>query len=232
MLIRHGDYQRKSIRPEALQLIDLDSTFFKAAFCVISRDDRHERPVAYWQLIADLWRSIGFSHTAASLAGSVSISAWIISIRFFRAFSPHGQGASGLGLPRRTFRRQHPAHRGGADRHARVPASAGAVARVLKEAGYVIEELPIKPHPDHVRSFERVAPNRLGQTDLFTFILKRQNRRLYLVAFKDDHSRFITGYGLHTSQSASLALEVFRAAVSFCSPPREMLTDNGAQYVT
>jgi len=113
-----------------------------------------------------------------------------------------------------------------------LPASAGAVARVLKEAGYITEELPTKPHPDHVRSFERATPNQLWQTDLFTFILKRQNRRLYLVAFMDDHSRFITGYGLHASQSASLVLEVFRAGVTSCGAPQEVLTDNGAQYVT
>jgi transposase InsO family protein len=113
-----------------------------------------------------------------------------------------------------------------------LPASAGAVARVLKEEGYVTEELPTRPHPDHVRSFERATPNQMWQTDLFTFILKRQNRRLYLVAFMDDHSRFVTGYGLHASQSAPLVLEVFRAAVSSCGTPQEVLTDNGAQYVT
>jgi hypothetical protein len=107
-----------------------------------------------------------------------------------------------------------------------------AVARVLKEEGYVTEELPTRPHPDHVRSFERATPNQMWQTDLFTFILKRQNRRLYLVAFMDDHSRFVTGYGLHASQSAPLVLEVFRAAVSSCGAPQEVLTDNGAQYVT
>src|SRR5690606_358509 len=32
------------------------------------------------------------------------------------------------------------------------------------------------------RSFERAKPNQLWQTDLFTFVLKRQNRRVYLVA--------------------------------------------------
>ena len=113
-----------------------------------------------------------------------------------------------------------------------LPASANAVARVLKQAGYVTEEQPTKPHPDHVRAFERATPNQLWQSDLFTFILKRQNRRLYLVAFMDDHSRFIVGYGLHASQSAALVLEVFRAAVASCSSPQEVLTDNGAQYVT
>jgi transposase len=80
-----------------------------------------------------------------------------------------------------------------------LPASPGAVARVLHEAGYECEEVSTRPHPDKIRHFERAVPNQLWQTDLFTFLLKRQNRRVYLVAFMDDHSRFIVGYGLHAS---------------------------------
>src|SRR5262245_51571713 len=71
-----------------------------------------------------------------------------------------------------------------------LPASASAVAGVLHAAGYELEDVPTRPHPDHIRRFERARPNQLWQTDLFTFILKRQNRRVYLVAFLDDHSRF------------------------------------------
>ena len=84
-----------------------------------------------------------------------------------------------------------------------LPASPGAVARALHEAGYVMEQTPTHPHDPPVRSFERAMSNQLWQTDLFTFMLKRQNRRVYLVAFMDDHSRFITGYGLHASQSTA-----------------------------
>jgi transposase InsO family protein len=113
-----------------------------------------------------------------------------------------------------------------------LPASPGAVARVLHEAGYELEEVPTRPHPDHVRRFERAKPNQLWQTDLFTFVLKRQNRRVYLVAFMDDHSRFIVGYGLHASQSTALVLEVLRAALTSYGMPEEILTDNGTQYVT
>jgi len=113
-----------------------------------------------------------------------------------------------------------------------LPASPTAVARVLHEAGYVLEEVATRPHPDKVRHFERAKPNQLWQTDLFTFMLKRQNRRVYLVAFMDDHSRFITGYGLHASQSAALVLEVLRAAITSYGTPEEILTDNGSQYVT
>jgi len=79
-------------------------------------------------------------------------------------------------------------------------ASPAAVATVLHEAGYELEEVTTRPHPDKVRHFERAQPNQLWQTDLFTFILKRQNRRVYLVAFMDDHSRFVVGYGTPASR--------------------------------
>jgi transposase len=52
-----------------------------------------------------------------------------------------------------------------------LPASAAAVARVLHEAGYQMEEVPTRPHPPRETRFERARPNQLWQTDLFTFIL-------------------------------------------------------------
>jgi transposase InsO family protein len=113
-----------------------------------------------------------------------------------------------------------------------LPACASAVARVLRESGYETVEVPTRPHPDRVRSFERARPNQLWQTDLFTFVLKRQNRRLHLVAFMDDHSRFIVSYGLHASASTALVLEALEAGIASYGPPEEILTDNGPQYVT
>ena len=113
-----------------------------------------------------------------------------------------------------------------------LPASPTAVAKVLHEAGYRMEEIETAPHPQRDTRFERAAPNSLWQTDLFTFILKRQNRRVYLVAFMDDHSRFIVGYGLHASQSSALVIEVLRASLGAYVPPDEILTDNGTQYIT
>lgn len=113
-----------------------------------------------------------------------------------------------------------------------LPASASAVAKVLHEAGYVLSEETTKPHPDKVRRFERALANQMWQTDLFTFILKRQRQRVYLVAFMDDHSRFVVSYGLHASQSSALVLECLRAGLTNYGPPQEVLTDNGSQYVT
>lgn len=111
-------------------------------------------------------------------------------------------------------------------------ASPNAVARVLREAGLEFEELPSHEHPDHIREFERAKPNQLWQSDLFTFVLKKTKTRVYLVAFLDDHSRFVVSYGLHGSQSSALVLEVLRAAIASYRAPEEILTDNGTQYVT
>ena len=114
-----------------------------------------------------------------------------------------------------------------------LPASAAAVARVLRDAGYALEDVPgHAAHEPAEHRFERASANQLWQTDLFTFMLKRQNRRAYLVAFLDDHSRFVTGFGLHASQSAALVLEVLRAALDAFGAPQEVLTDNGSRYVT
>ena len=95
-----------------------------------------------------------------------------------------------------------------------------------------LHETPTRSHREQVRHFERARPNQLWQTDLFTFMLKRQNRRVYLVAFLDDHSRFLVSFGLHASQSTALVLEVLRAGIAAYGAPEEVLTDNGTQYVT
>src|SRR5262245_40117762 len=111
-------------------------------------------------------------------------------------------------------------------------ASAGAVARVLREAGYESEEQPTERHPDKPREFERAKPNQLWQSDLFTFLLKREGRRLYLIGFLDDHSRYVVGYGLYASSSGALVREVFEAAIANYGAPEEVLTDQGPQYHT
>src|SRR6516165_2896634 len=200
-------------------------------------------------LLLDTWRRSGLP--AADFAALVGLSRHTL-YEWKRKFAAHGPGglmdrprggARGSQLPDLTKRtilmlkETNPSWgcQKISDMLARgpaLPASASAVARVLHEAGYELEEVATRPHPDKVRHFERARPNELWQTDLFTFLLKRQNRRVYLVAFMDDHSRFITGYGLHASQSSALVLEVLRAALTSYGAPEEILTDNGDQCVT
>ena len=58
------------------------------------------------------------------------------------------------------------------------------------------------------------------------------NRRVHLVGFMDDHSRFITAWGLFATASAANVIETFEAGISSYGPPQEILTDNGSQYIT
>ncbi len=111
-------------------------------------------------------------------------------------------------------------------------ASAGAVARVLREAGYEREAQPTERPEDKPREFERAKPNQLWQSDLFTFLLKREGRRLYLVGFLDDHSRYMVGFGLYASSSGALVRAVFEGAIANYGAPEEVLTDQGPQYHT
>lgn len=57
-----------------------------------------------------------------------------------------------------------------------------------------------------------------------TFMIKGQYR-VYVIAFIDDHSRFITGWGLHRFQAAAHVIEVFRAAIEKHGMPKEVLSD-------
>lgn len=85
--------------------------------------------------------------------------------------------------------------------------------------------------PPKLKTFERAAPNDLWQTDIMTFMIKGQYR-VYVIAFLDDHSRFIVGWGLHRFQTTAHVLEVFRAALEKHGAPKEVLSDNGRQYYT
>ncbi len=110
--------------------------------------------------------------------------------------------------------------------------SPGSIRKILLEDGYEVELPPSRPHPDKPRRFELARPNELWQTDLFTFVLKRLGRRVHLVAFMDDHSRFIVGFGLHGSATGAMVREAFLSAIGRFGPPLEVLTDNGPQYTS
>lgn len=111
-------------------------------------------------------------------------------------------------------------------------ASPSAILRVIREAGLEVASPPVPAHGVEPKRFERAQPNQLWQTDIFYFTLKRENRRLYMVVFLDDHSRYVVGYGVHASMGAVLVIETLRAAIGAYGAPEEVLTDNGPQYQT
>jgi transposase InsO family protein len=106
------------------------------------------------------------------------------------------------------------------------------VRRILHEEGLLLERASQQPAREHPpRRFERAMPNQLWQSDIFTFLLRR-HERLYLAAFMDDHSRFIVSYALAHRQRAELVMEALDRGIAEYGTPREILTDQGRQYVS
>lgn len=105
------------------------------------------------------------------------------------------------------------------------------VRTVVNEAGMAHPApTPARGAPA-VRRFERTLPNALWQIDIFTFELKRMYR-VYLVGILDDHSRYVVGWGLFRQQTADAVLEVLKGAIGQWGAPREILSDNGRQFVS
>jgi transposase InsO family protein len=105
------------------------------------------------------------------------------------------------------------------------------VRRILHEEG-LLESVPApvaKPGPSEHR-FERAEPNQLWQSDIFTFLLRR-HQRLYVAAFMDDYSRYIVSLVVAHHQRSSLVLEALARGIAEYGAPREVLTDQGRQYV-
>jgi len=133
------------------------------------------------------------------------------------------------------YRREHPEHgvrriRDELRRQDGLAVSAEKVRAVVNEAGEGHPPPRPRRRPVAVRRFERPLPNALWQIDIFTFHLKRMYR-VYLVGIIDDHSRFLVGWGLFRQQGAEAVLEVLKGALGQWGAPREILSDNGRQFV-
>jgi transposase InsO family protein len=135
-----------------------------------------------------------------------------------------------------TQRQEHPEHgvrriRDDLRREEGLEVSAETVRQTVNEAG--LGNDPVQPHrrPPQIRRFERSCPNALWQIDIFTFQLKRMYP-VYLIGVIDDHSRYIVGHGLYRQQTAEAVLEVVKGAIGEFGAPREILSDNGRQFVS
>jgi len=153
------------------------------------------------------------------------------------------QSPSGMGVRRRcqvleerilSYRREHPE---AGVRRIRdelrqdcIPVSAETVRQVVNEAGLGNPPSKSGSRDHEPRRFERPHPNAMWQIDIMTFQLKRLYP-VYLVGIIDDHSRYIVGWGLFRQQTAEAVLEVLKGAIGQWGAPRELLSDNGRQFV-
>jgi hypothetical protein len=84
--------------------------------------------------------------------------------------------------------------------------------------------------PKPPRRFERARPGELWQSDITSYVLRRQGRRVYFTVFLDDHSRFIVSWALATHQRTPLVTEPLLEGIARFGKPKEALTDQGRQY--
>ena len=111
--------------------------------------------------------------------------------------------------------------------------SLGSIVKTLREA-----EIPLlskgrrKPRrrDKPPRRFERARPSELWQSDITSYVLAREGRRVSLVVFLDDNSRYIVSWGLHLHQKQDIVIEALLAGIAAFGKPREVLTDQGRQY--
>jgi transposase InsO family protein len=132
-------------------------------------------------------------------------------------------------------RRENPEHgvrriRDDLRRHEGLDVSAETVRTVVNDAGLGNPPPQPRRRAPGVRRFERSCPNAMWQIDIFTFQLKRMYP-VYLIGILDDHSRYFTGWGLFRQQNADAVLEVLKGSIGQWGAPREILSDNGRQFV-
>jgi transposase InsO family protein/transposase-like protein len=106
------------------------------------------------------------------------------------------------------------------------------IKKVLVENDlYVAPEVPPKKDvKQHITRFERATPMQLWQSDITSFVLKRTGQRVYLVVFKDDHSRYVVSWSLALQQTGNFVIECLLDGVQKYGLPQEVLTDQGRQY--
>ena len=98
------------------------------------------------------------------------------------------------------------------------------VHRILEERGMVNRAGRRARRVPWVR-YEREYSNSMWHTD---WTLLPDGR--WLIAYEDDASRFITGYGMFSSATSASALRVLRKATREHGKPASVMTDHGTQF--
>jgi transposase InsO family protein len=110
-----------------------------------------------------------------------------------------------------------------------LPVTEHQVSKTLKEAELVPKKPRKRRRAEVIRRFERAEPNQLWQTDITMWTMAK-GQKVYLIAFMDDHSRYIVGWGLFAAQGSPQVMEVLRTAIGQYGTPKEILSDQGRQF--
>jgi len=106
-----------------------------------------------------------------------------------------------------------------------IKVSHNKVHRVLREEGLVTPEPKKGKRKKYIR-WERKHSNSLWQTDFCW----QEKLQCWIVAYLDDHSRFVVGIMYTKVATTGVALGLFNKAGNKYDLPREVLSDRGTQF--
>ncbi len=101
------------------------------------------------------------------------------------------------------------------------------VRKILRQHGYT-PPVAKPPRSRKTKRFEASRPLELVQMDVLHFHV--HSEKLYLFLALDDHSRFITGWGLAQRETMDTAIEVVEESIRRYGKPEALLTDRGATF--
>ena len=99
------------------------------------------------------------------------------------------------------------------------------IHKVLKKEGLVVPEPKKGRRKKYVR-WEREHSNSLWQTDFCW----QERIQCWIIAYLDDHSRFVVGIEYTQVATAKVAINLFDKAKEKYGLPREILSDRGTQF--
>jgi transposase InsO family protein len=114
--------------------------------------------------------------------------------------------------------------------HHQLTVSPATVSRYLARAGLVVPEPRKRPKSSYLR-FAAEMPNGCWQAD-FTHYALAGGADTEILAWLDDHSRYLLRITAHARVSGPAVVAQFRAAVAEHGIPASTLTDNGLVFTT
>ena len=135
--------------------------------------------------------------------------------------SPGGAGRAGKGIAEGERETVIEVHR-------RYGIGASYIRRILREGGLAVSE-PRRWHRRKWIRYERDHSNSLWHVD-WHGIKDPRWKGMWLIAYEDDSSRFIVGYGVYPTLTSKYSVEVLRRAISEHGRPEEILSDHGSTF--
>lgn len=98
------------------------------------------------------------------------------------------------------------------------------IHKIMVENNLAMEEKRKKQRRKWIR-YEREHSNSMWHTDF-----KQLDDGRWFIAYQDDASRFVTGYGVFENATTENALAVLDEAITNHGKPASILTDHGSQF--